>query len=110
MGAGESRPFSITASRLDGTVTLKVIGELDLATAGDLDREIVSSSPAEHVDLDFSECGFIDSTGLQAVIGNARRIRDGGGRLTVSNLDGEVLALFEMTGLLVDGSAVQRLP
>jgi anti-anti-sigma factor len=91
-------------------VTLKVAGELDLATASGLDEEIAASGVgAEHVNLDFSECGFIDSTGLQAVIGNARRLRDGGGRLTVSNLEGEVLALFEITGLLIEGSAVERL-
>ena len=108
--SGEKRPFSITTSRDAATVTLKVIGELDLATAEDLEREIAASSTGgEHVNLDFSECGFIDSTGLQAVIGNARRLRDLGGRLTVSNLEGEVLALFEMTGLLVEGSAVERL-
>ena len=112
MSKGENQPFSITTSRENGTLTLKVIGELDLATASDLEQEIAASSGdgGTHVNLDFSECGFIDSTGLQSVIGNARRLRDSGGRLTVSNLDGEVLALFEMTGLLVEGSAVERLP
>ena len=110
MSNSEGRPFSITTSRDDGTLTLKVIGELDLATANDLEQEIATSSGGgEHINLDFSECGFIDSTGLQAVIGNARKLRDRGGRLTVSNLEGEVLALFEMTGLLVEGSAVERL-
>ncbi len=91
-------------------MTLAISGELDLATAKELAAVVEGEKlPGRHLNLDFGECGFIDSSGLQVVVASARQIRELGGRLTVTGLKGEVEALFEMTGLLVSGSAVERL-
>jgi anti-sigma B factor antagonist len=54
----------------DGRHTLMLAGELDLATASDLDASILRAcrDGAKQVVLDLSDLVFVDSTGLRAVI------------------------------------------
>jgi anti-anti-sigma factor len=47
---------------------LKLIGELDLATAGDLREALELASAESEVRLDVSELSFIDSSGLRAIL------------------------------------------
>ena len=65
-----SGPLSID-SRRDGDAVLIVLhGELDLASAPELERELreAESSSPNRVTIDLSGLGFMDSTSLQALL------------------------------------------
>jgi len=44
------------------------------------------------------------------VLHTARAVREEGAELSVTNLKGEVGRLFELTGMLVEGSPIVRAP
>ena len=84
----------------DGTVVLRLAGELDLAVADDLDFSArwLAGSSADHVVIDLAELTFIDAVGLRAI----RRARDtvvaGGRTVAVVNPAPAVARVFEVTG------------
>jgi anti-sigma B factor antagonist len=49
--------------------------------------------------IDCSETGYIDSSGLAALVTLARKIREQGGDLRVAGLNEDLRALFELTKL-----------
>ena len=94
--------FSVTGptDAPDGAVALTVRGELDIATAPELDRRLRTAEvSAERVLLDLREVAFIDSTGLSALVASRERHRgrgaDGPGLVVA---DGQVRRLLELTG------------
>ena len=83
-----------------GHVTVRVTGELDMASRDDLD-EAMSGLAAEvrHVVLDLGGVAFIDSMGLRLLLELRDRYRGLEGSLTVSAQSPAVRRLFEATGL-----------
>jgi anti-anti-sigma factor len=65
-----SGPLSISAERRGAVFYVAPAGELDIATAEQLERELRSAeqSDAETIVLDLSGLTFIDSTGLRVVL------------------------------------------
>ncbi len=67
----------IDQERIDaGVVAVRVSGELDLATVGDLE-ETVEGALSEHpgpLVIDFTDCGFIDSSVLSVLVKVRRRL------------------------------------
>ncbi len=64
-------------------VSISVLGELDIASAGRLEselRRIEGDRPSVMV-IDLSELNFIDSTGLRVLLGADARAREAGRRL-----------------------------
>ncbi len=105
----EIEPFSATVERDGEVVTVVIAGEVDLSVSPQLSEviaEVAESAP--QVRLDFERCTFVDSSGIQVVVGAARRCRDNGGELSVVNDRGDVARVFEISGLFVDGSPVRR--
>jgi anti-sigma B factor antagonist len=49
--------------------------------------------------IDFAGAGYIDSSGLGALVGLSRRVRDAGGELRLSGLNEDLRSLFELTKL-----------
>jgi anti-sigma B factor antagonist len=49
--------------------------------------------------VDFSRTGYIDSSGLGALVSIAKRIREGGGDLRLAGLNEDLRSLFELTKL-----------
>ncbi|HLM31962.1 MAG TPA: STAS domain-containing protein [Solirubrobacterales bacterium] len=66
------------------------------------------TEPDAQICLDFTQCEFIDAGGLRLVLHTARDMRAEGGELSVDKLRGEVARIFEITGMLVEGSPVVR--
>ena len=67
--------FCVAPDRREGTVVLRLYGELDLATAPML-RETLSSAMEARpsmVALDLSDLTFVDSTGIHAFVTCSRR-------------------------------------
>lgn len=90
-----------TAALGDGIFSVSVVGEVDLATAPEFKRALsdVTSSGARRVLVDLSNAAFIDSTTLGVLMGAVKRLRSGGGELTVVCPDPNVRKIFEITRL-----------
>lgn len=54
---------------------------------------------AQRVLVDFSETGYIDSSGLGALVSLNKRIRERGGELRLAALNEDLRTLFELTRL-----------
>lgn len=82
-------------------IRLGLIGELDLATVGILDRRIDQLlQDGCKVEIDLSGLTFIDSTGLGLLIRRARGDGQADGAVTIrrSELANQVRRLIDMTG------------
>jgi anti-sigma B factor antagonist len=49
--------------------------------------------------IDFSRTGYIDSSGLGALVALSKRVRELGGELRLSGLNEDLRSLFELTKL-----------
>jgi anti-anti-sigma factor len=79
-----------------------VAGEIDLASAEQLERRIArwcAACPGPVVELDCSRLGFIDSTGFRVLFDAAERLAEEGRRLVVSNLPATSRRAAEILGL-----------
>ena len=84
-------------------VVVNVGGELDLYTAPSFRDSVLqaaSETDPPKVIVDFSRLGFIDSSGLGAIVACLKNLRERGGELTLVAPDGSGLRrLLELTGL-----------
>ena len=90
-------------SERDGVLhIIRLEGELDLATADELERELlrVESTDALAIVLDLSTLEFIDSTGVRVLIQADARSRANSDRLTLLRGPRAVQRVFELTGIL----------
>ena len=90
-------------SARDGVLhIIRLEGELDLATAGELERELlrVESTDALSIVLDLSMLEFIDSTGVRILIQADARSRANSNRLALLRGPRAVQRVFELTGIL----------
>ena len=90
------------SSERDGNLhTVELEGELDLATAPDVEEELerVEATDAEAIILDLSGLTFIDSTGIRLVLATARRSRADSNRLTLLRGTAAVQRAFEISGV-----------
>lgn len=88
----------IETSRGEENAVIAVSGEVDLATAPQLEAAIAAVD-AGVVVADLTGVTFIDSTGLRVLIGAHEAARDTGGRFAIVVDDGPVTKLFSITGV-----------
>jgi anti-sigma B factor antagonist len=92
--------FSVSVEDpLPGSVVVAVDGEIDVATAPELERALAGVSAEKRVVLDLSECGFIDSSGLRTLLGARSAAETAGGSLVLVVSDPGLLRVFEVVGL-----------
>lgn len=94
--------FSVSvAERIGGGAVATLMGELDLASAPKL-RDALDEAIASggEVELDMRGCGFVDSMGIAAIVGAARRLNENGRVLRVKGAQHRVRRIFELAGLL----------
>jgi anti-sigma B factor antagonist len=78
-----------------------VTGEVDVYTAPLL-REQMRELPAKgavHLIADLGRVDFLDSTGLGALVGGLKRLREAGGSLALVISTPRILRIFQITGL-----------
>jgi anti-anti-sigma factor len=82
--------------------TVSIAGELDLASADRLERELqrVEATDALTIILDLSGLTFIDSTGLRVILRAHARSRADSNRLALLRGPTAVQRLFELCGVL----------
>lgn len=81
-----------------GSHTVRLWGELDMATAGQAERALVEAA-GSRVDVDLAGLTFIDARGLNALLSARRRITRAGHTFAMEGASGAVRRVFEVTGL-----------
>ncbi len=104
------RPWQAAAATDDGgtgigvdtatSVRIEVSDDLDLGTAPALRSRLAAHAEAgvNHITLDLSACGFLDSTGLSLLVATHHRLVKAGGGLRVTGADGQVRGILDMAG------------
>lgn len=97
--------FEISERELrPGCRDIQVIGELDLAVAGELDEKLESAmADCERILIGLKRCEFIDSSGIAVILRAHSRMAEQGGRLAVYAASDQVLRVLSMTGLTQNG-------
>jgi anti-sigma B factor antagonist len=99
--AGGSARFAIQAIVRPERHTLVLSGELDHASAEELQPLVVRicSEGARDLVLDITRLSFMDSTGLRAILSAQMVCRDHGVGFMLTPATGPVQRVFEVTGL-----------
>ena len=84
-----------------GAVVVKVDGQLIVGNRQEL-KDLVQAAldrGDRRLLIDFSRTGYIDSSGLGALVSISKKIREAGGELRLSGLNEDLRSLFELTKL-----------
>lgn len=94
-------PLTVRTAHQQDVFVIAPYGELDLATAPDLQRELdrAERSDAAEIVLDLAGLTFIDSTGIRLVLHADQRSRAHGGRLKLLSGRDQVHGVFRLCGL-----------
>ena len=81
-----------------GTVTVKLIGSLDTATAPDLERQLapVLGGTVKDVVFDLAQLKFISSAGLRVFTSTRKVLKERGGQASFINLQPQIQEVFEI--------------
>jgi anti-anti-sigma factor len=95
------RSFQLEVRSEDRAAVIAVSGELDLASAPELEEELqrVAANGAELVILDLRELQFIDSTGLGLLIKAHRQAESMGRKFAIVRGQSQVQRLLGLTGI-----------
>jgi anti-sigma B factor antagonist len=93
--------FEVVTDSGDGYVLVSVVGELDVATAPrlrkNLNKALDETRPTLVMDL--TEVTFIDSTALGVLIETSKLCDANGGTMRIAVSEPRILKVFEITGL-----------
>ncbi len=84
-----------------GVTVVEVDGQLIVGNRHEL-KDLVQTAlegGERRLLVDFSRTGYIDSSGLGALVSISKRIREAGGELRLSGLNDDLRSLFELTKL-----------
>jgi anti-sigma B factor antagonist len=79
---------------------VRVVGELDISSAPELDRVIEGLAGGGDLLLDLDGVAFMDSSGLAAVIRAKQTVECDGHHLAIRYGASQVRRIFEITGIL----------
>ncbi len=84
-----------------GVVVAGVDGQLIVSNRQELKQKIMDAVEAgdRKVLVDFSNTGYIDSSGLGVLVSLAKKLREMGGELRLAGLNPDLRTLFELTKL-----------
>jgi anti-sigma B factor antagonist len=94
--------LQISSELVNGLATLTLRGELDLASAGQLEESFaaIDEQGPSRVTVDLGGLAFVDSSGLRALLLADERARENGYELVLLPGQEPVQRVFEMTGAL----------
>jgi anti-sigma B factor antagonist len=81
-----------------GTITVKLTGSLDTATAPDLERQLapVLAGQAKHLVFDLAQLKFISSAGLRVFSMARKQLKERGGQASFVNMQPQIQEVFEI--------------
>jgi anti-sigma B factor antagonist len=84
-----------------GVAVVQVEGQLIVGNRHELKDHVQRALDAgeRRILIDFSRTGYIDSSGLGALVSTSKKIREAGGELRLSGLNEDLRSLFELTKL-----------
>lgn len=93
--------LEMTSERAGHVHTIALAGELDLASAAEVEAELrrVEATDAEAIVLDLSRLTFIDSTGIRLVVTADARSRADANRLSLLRGPAAIQRVFTITGV-----------
>jgi anti-anti-sigma factor len=99
LGPGQ---LEISSQREGDVHVIAPTGELDLATADELEQELlrVEATDAEAIVVDLAGLRFMDSTGIRVLIAADARSRADSQRLALLRGPDAVQRVFELTGIV----------
>jgi len=93
-------PIRIASRRLQDGIVLSVSGEIDLATAPVVERELRCAEDSyDLIAVDLSQTTFLDPTGLHPILASNLRLSERGGKLLIVQGPPQVRRVFELTGV-----------
>ncbi len=95
------RRFETTVGVVGGARVVAIRGELDIATSPRV-REVLHEAAGDRARplvIDLSECQFIDSTGLAALVHGAKPLQNGESHVAIASPTSDVRRLFELTAI-----------
>ncbi len=95
------RLLELTTETDGATVRLALTGELDIAGAARVERELerIEQEPPATIVLDLRQLAFMDSTGLRVIVAADGRAREQARRLVIVRGSATVQRIIEMTRL-----------
>jgi anti-anti-sigma factor len=94
----DKTPLEITIDWTDTGSVIRLTGDLDNSSQPDLDAAYEAASQVDGaILLDFEHAGFIDSTGIAAILRLLRRARTDGRAVSASGLSAHYREVFEIT-------------
>lgn len=93
--------FEVQVASTNGEVVVSVRGELDMATAPSLWKELTDLIPdvQQRMVIDLSDTRFIDSTGMGVFVKAFKRLRHGGADLVLKAPNNSARKVLTLTGL-----------
>ena len=81
---------------------LRIAGEIDAYSAPQLREQVIKllGDGTRHIVIDLRGVEFLDSTGLGALVGSLKRVREQDGSLALVATAGKILTVFRVTGLI----------
>jgi anti-sigma B factor antagonist len=97
----EEGQVSITIGKDGDTVVVGVQGQLIVGNRQELKQTVLDELDRgeRRFRLDFSQTGYVDSSGLGVLVSLSRKIRERGGELRLANLNDDIKTLFKLTKL-----------
>jgi anti-anti-sigma factor len=96
----DKSPLEITIDWTDDGSVVRLTGDLDNSSQPDLDAAYEAASQVDgKIVLDFERAGFIDSTGIGAILRFLRRARSQNRTVIAAGLSDHYREVFEITHL-----------
>jgi len=90
-----------TSKHPSGALVIEVEGQLIVGNRQELKATIQQAldNGERKLLIDFAKTGYIDSSGLGALVSISKKVREEGGELRLSGLNEDLRSLFELTKL-----------
>jgi anti-sigma B factor antagonist len=105
-----TRPMSFSITKDGDRIVAGVQHHLVVSNRQELKQKVLDEleKGEKKFLIDFSQTGYIDSSGLGVLVSLSKKIRERGGELSLANLNADLKSLFELTRLdmlfrIVDG-------
>jgi stage II sporulation protein AA (anti-sigma F factor antagonist) len=98
----EGEQMKLNYTKTNDTLTVKIAGEIDHHTAQSLLASLSVLLDTQHplsIVLDFSEVGFMDSSGIAVILNCYRRMKELGGKLEVVSVSNQARRVLATAGL-----------